>query len=106
MYYNVKKVFGILTFIVGAIFSSPIFASGYYGGSKGAEIFLNGEVIIGGVSEMIDTQNKEYRHNGLSALIKYEGKLFRCHTSLERDYKLNREDDGFMVHCWGRKKTD
>jgi len=105
MYYNVKKVFGILTFIVGAIFSSPIFASGYYGGSKGAEIFLNGEVIVGGVSEGYNNENKEYLKNGLSALIKYGGKLFRCHTSLKK-IQINKKDGGFEVHCWGLKKTD
>ena len=105
MYYNLKKVFGILTFIVGVIFSSPTFASGYYGGSKGEEIFINGEVIVGGIAELQHKVRFMHKDKPL-VMIKYQGKLYRCTISMDIDggENIRQEDDGFEVHCWGRKK--
>ena len=90
--------------LVVIVLPTPVFGSGYYGGSKGEEIVLNGEVIFGGIGDRFNPNTGEYVQQNPIVLIKYQGKLYRCHFTLEPDLDIPRNEDGFEVHCWGRRK--
>jgi len=101
-----KKTLGIFSIITGLMLSTPIFGSGYYGGSESEEILLNGEVVFGGIGENWDSNLGEFKQTRPIVMIKYQGKLYRCVVTLKIDFKakIPQQDDGFEVHCWGRKK--
>ena len=101
-----KKTLGIFLVITGLMLSTPIFGSGYYGGSESEKILLDGEVVFGGIGENWDSNLGEFEQTTPIVMIKYQGDLYRCHVTVDIDGGENipQQDDGFEVHCWGRKK--
>jgi hypothetical protein len=91
---------------IGFFISNPVYGGGYYGGSKSEEILLNGEVVFGGIGEGWNSNTGEYIQEDPIVMIKYQGNLYRCHVTLRIDIKekIPQKDDGFEVHCWGRKQ--
>lgn len=84
--------------------TTPVYGSGYHGGTKGEEILLNGEVIFGGIGEGYFSNVEEYVLENPIMMIKYQGKLYRCHVTLKIELKVPQKEDGFEIHCWGRKQ--
>jgi len=94
----------IIPIFTGFFMTSPVYGSGYYGGSMGEEILLNGEVIFGGVGEGWNSDVEMYLRKDPIILVKYQGNLYRCHITLKIDVDIPQTKDGFEVHCWGRKQ--
>jgi hypothetical protein len=99
-----RKITNLILVFTCVVLSTPVLGSGYFGGSKGEEIILNGEVIFGGIGESWKSNVGEYVQQKPIVLIKYKGKLYRCHISLDIDLDIPQNKDGFGVHCWGRKQ--
>ena len=99
-----RKITNLILVFTFVGLSTPVLGSGYYGGSKGEEIILNGEVIFGGIGESWNPNFGDYVQQNPIVLIKYQGKVYRCHFSLRIDLDLPQSQDGFEIHCWGRKQ--
>ncbi|MDA9110062.1 hypothetical protein N9J41_00585 [bacterium] len=94
----------VIPIFIGFFITTPVYGGGYYGGTKGEEILLNGEVIFGGIGEGYSSNVEEYVLENPIMMIKYQGKLYRCHVTLKIELKVPQKEDGFEIHCWGRKQ--
>jgi len=86
------------------VLSTSVLEGGYYGGSDGEEIMLNGTVIYGGIGEVYKSYSNQYVQSYPIIMMKYKDKLYRCHVTLNIDLdRYSQSEDGFEVHCWGRR---